>query len=479
MKKNMLLNAIKGIMSLMFPLITFPYISRVLGVVNIGRVNFSNSVVSYFILLGGFGITSYATREGSRTRHNRDEFNQFANEVFSINIVTAILAYILLFAITIRGKDLHEYAVLIFIYSITIAFNVLSVEWVYTAYEEYAYIALRSIIFQIVSIALMFLLVRDKSEFSTCMYVSISVIANAGAGILNFTKSRKYCHIHLVTTLHLSKHFKSMLIFFGTALISTIFVSSDTTILGLLCGDKSVGIYSVAVRIYTIVKTLLTSLIMVSVPKLSELYLEQNNVDFKKVSEDVLNILVTFLLPAMVGIVLMRKEIVCIISGNEYLASSSPLAMLSIALIFSVGSLFYGQCILIPCKKESINLYAAIICAVANVALNFVLIPRWAENAAAFTTVVAEAIGFFLFWYNSRKLFKYPEEYKTVLKVMVGCLGIVIVCFAIKSFVKDSIICLMFSISMSVLVYLLIEILCKNQAVYDVLKDIKSKVMRK
>ena len=134
---------------------------------------------------------------------------------------------------------------------------------------------------------------------------------------------------------------------------------------------------------------------------------------------------------------------------------------------------------LIPCKKESINLYAAIICAVANVALNFVLIPRWAENAAAFTTVVAEAIGFFIFWYNSRKLFKYPEEYKTVLKVMVGCLGIVIVCLAIKSFVKDSIICLMFSISMSVLVYLLIEILCKNQAVYDVLKDIKSKVMRK
>lgn len=476
MKKNMLLNAIKGIMSLIFPLITFPYISRVLGVENLGRVNFANSVVSYFILIGSFGISSYATREGASVRSDREKFNRFANEIFSINVLTAFFAYMLLLVVVICGKTLHGYVGLIAIYAATILFNVLSVEWVYTSHEEYTYITLRSIVFQIISIILMLLFVKNESKISAYAYAMISVFANAGSGILNFIRSRRYCHIHLVKNMRFKYHMKPMCVFFGTAFISTIFVSSDTTLLGFLCGDAPVGIYAVSVRIYTLVKTLLTSLIMVSIPQLSELYLNKKSEEFQSVSEDVLNVLVTFLIPAMIGIILMSKEIILIIAGEEYLASVKPLIMLSIALGFSIGSLFYGQCILIPCKKESINLYAAIICAVVNVLLNLILIPRWQENAAAFTTIIAEATGFFIFWISARKIVKYRSILKLMVKVALGCGGICVTCLIIKLLVNNYIICTVLSVSLSVFVYLGIEVLCRNQAVYEVIKKMKAKI---
>jgi len=139
-KVNMILNAIKGLMSIFFPLISFPYVSKVLGVDNIGRYNFANSIISYFILLAGLGINTYAIREGARLREKENEFKQFANEMFSINILSTIISYVLFALLLIIVPKFQCYKTLLIILSLQIIFKTIGIEWIYSIYEDYAYI---------------------------------------------------------------------------------------------------------------------------------------------------------------------------------------------------------------------------------------------------------------------------------------------------------------------------------------------------
>ena len=149
---NAFLNGLRSVLNLIFSLITFPYVSRVLTVRGIGIYNFSNTYISYFILISGLGIGTYAVREGAKYRDNQNQINNFVSEIFSINIISTILAYLLLIVSLLIFGNLQNYISCIIIFSLQILFTTLGTEWVYTIYEDYSYITIRSIIFKIISI---------------------------------------------------------------------------------------------------------------------------------------------------------------------------------------------------------------------------------------------------------------------------------------------------------------------------------------
>ncbi len=181
--KNAILNGIRNGLDLLFPLITFPYVSRVLRVERLGEYNFANSVIGYFVLLAGLGISSYAIREGTKLRGNKDEFDFFASSVFTINVVSTVISYICLFICLWFSNGLHKYSILIIVFSIQIVFITIGVEWVYSIYEEYLYITLRGIVFKILSIIFLFIFV--KTEEDVIAYAGITVFASVGSNIVN------------------------------------------------------------------------------------------------------------------------------------------------------------------------------------------------------------------------------------------------------------------------------------------------------
>lgn len=156
LRLNALLNSLRSILNILFPIITFPYVSHVLQVRGIGIYNFSNSIVSYFLLIAGLGINTYAVREGAKLRDNQIKISRFASEVFTINIYSTIISYLLLLLCLFIFSKLHNYLSCILIFSIQIFFTTIGTEWVYQIYEDYSYITLRSILFQILSIILLF-----------------------------------------------------------------------------------------------------------------------------------------------------------------------------------------------------------------------------------------------------------------------------------------------------------------------------------
>ena len=183
-RKNALLNSLRVVLSIAFPLITYPYVTRILQAENLGKVNFASSTMSYFSLLAVLGLTSYAGREGIKYRDDRIELNLFCSELLTLNICTTIFSYICLGLTIIFIPSFQNYRDLLLIYSITILFSTLGMEWIYTIFEDYAYITKRSVVFQIISVILMFIFVRKKSDFYN--YAAINVLASVGSNIFNF-----------------------------------------------------------------------------------------------------------------------------------------------------------------------------------------------------------------------------------------------------------------------------------------------------
>ena len=472
-KLNMLLNAVKGLMSILFPLITFPYISRILGVNNLGKYNFANSIINYYVLLAGLGIATYAIREGSRIRTKKDEFNAFADQMFSINIISTILAYLFLIALIVIIQKFKDYQLLLTILSLQIIFKTIGIEWVYSIYEEYAYITIRSIIFQFVSIILMFILIKNDTDLN--IYAVITVIAGAGSNIINYFYAKKYCKVKFTKNIDWNKHLKPIMTLFAMTVTTTVYVSSDTTILGFLCTDYEVGIYSVSVKIYTIVKTILSSVLIVSIPRLSAMLGNNDYIGFRSVAEEIYKILITVLLPFVIGIIMLRNEVILIISSKEYVEAVTSMVFLSIALLFSLGAWFWGQCILIPIKKENVVFKVTVLSAMLNLVLNFFLIPTWKENGAAFTTILAEGMAFFLCLIEGKKSINLFGVNKIILKALIGCAGIIVVAILLRIPQLGMLNYTILTIIFSAIVYFIIEILIKNEVLIELLVSVLKK----
>lgn len=469
---NAVLNGIRTFLNLLFPLITFPYVSKVLGVVNVGKYNFAVSVNQYFMLIAALGISTYAIREGAKYRDDKYIFSNFASKIFSINMAATILSYVLLIFCIITVPKLHDYSIILLVLSIEIFFTTLGTEWIYSIYEEYTYITIRSIIFKVISIVLLLVLVKKKEDY--IIYAGITVFANAGSNILNYLRAKKICNIKLTVNCNWKEHIRPILILFASLAATSIYVNSDTTMLGFMRSDYEVGIYSVSAKIYRIVKQMLSSVLIVSIPRLAWL-MGKNRIDeYRKTLTQIFSVLIMLVFPAVVGLFMMSKEIVILISSSDYIQATSSLKLLSIALIFCIFGWVYNQCVLIPAKKEKIVLVATIISAITNVVINLFLVPVWAENAVAFSTIIAEAIMMAICVFYGHKVVRLEKGVVLdTVSVCIGCVVIIITCTLVRKLQVSTVATLFTSMVCSVITYVTALYILKNKVIAAALETLK------
>lgn len=472
---NAFLNSFRSVLNLIFPLITFPYVSRVLSIKGIGIFNFSNTYISYFLLIAGLGIATYAVREGAKFREDKNKINKFASQIFSLNIVATIIAYISLLGSLIIFKNLHNYVSCILILSLQILFTTLGTEWIYTIYEDYAYITIRSIIFKIISIILLFILVRRPEDY--LIYAAITVFSAVGSNLLNFIHAKKFVHIRLTTKINWRYHLKPVLVIFASAVAITIYVSSDTTILGLLKSDYAVGIYSTSVKIYQMAESLLSALLTVTIPRLAFLWGQKRIGEYNHVLSKVFDSLGILVLPAAVGLIMLSREVILIIASEKYMPSVNSLRIISWAIIFSIFSWIFSDCVLIPAKRENLVLRNTIVTAIENIILNFILIPFMSYDGTSLSTVIAEFTVMIMNGYSCRDIIKpvifKKDTLKNLLDSIIGCVGIVVVCLLCDYGFKSLWLKTIFSVVLSVIMYGAILILLKNKNAYTMLDRAK------
>lgn len=471
---NAFLNGLRSILNLLFPLITFPYISRILSVQGIGNYNFSNNYVNYFILIAGLGIPTYAVREGAKYRDDKEKINNFSNQIFTINIVSTVIAYALLIISLLVFRNLSNYISCILIFSLQILFTTIGTEWIYTIYEDYSYITIRSIVFKIISIIFLFILVRKPEDY--LWYATITVFAGVGSNILNFIHAKSFCDIKIVKNINWQYHLKPIMIIFATSVAVTIYVSSDTTILGLMKSDYAVGIYSTSVKIYSIAQSLLSAVLTVAIPRLAMLLGQHRMKEYSQILSNLINVLATFALPATVGLIMLSKEIIIIIAGYKFLPSVSSLKIISWAIIFSIFSWIFNQCVLIPARREDKSFRNTIVTAVVNIILNILLIPFYSYNGTSFSTVLAEFMVMCMNGYSARDIIKpiifSKKNIKNWVSIVIGCVGIVIICLLCNWGWNSTLLKTCTSIILSIPLYFSILLVCKNDVAVSVLKKI-------
>lgn len=477
LKINALLNVIKQISSIIFPMISFPYATRVLGTFYYGKITFSSSIISYISLLAGLGINNYAIREGSKIKENKKSLQELTNELYSINIISLLISYIILFSLILFWKRLDGYTVLLLIQSLTILFTTIGVDWLNSIHEDFTYITVRYIICQILSVLLMFALVHSEKDY--IIYAAVSIFGSVIANITNMLYVRKKYRItpRFVLNANMLKHIKPIFVFFGTTIAAIIYVNSDITILGVLKGESEVGVYSVSVRIYTLVKQIFTAIMIVAIPRIS------NDVEFKAISviehklELMFSEVIIFLIPASVGLIMLSKSIVKVFAGNTYISAYSSLQILSIALFFAAWSTFFIYVVLIPFKRENVVFSITLTAAVINVVSNLFMIPHWGGNAAAFTTVLAELFTAIASFWVAKRIVKIKVTKAGIISIINGIMTFIACLMTTRVFSNDFLI-LVIGVLFSAVLCGIVVIVGYRDIVMITIKNIKSRHMR-
>ena len=221
---NFIFNLMRTLMGVVIPLITFPYSSRVLGPDALGKVDYAQANLTYFILLQAFGIGGYAIREGARIRDDKKKMNEFASDMLTINLITASIAYVLFFGALALPK-LRAYRGLMLMFSTGIILSAIGVEWLYNIYEDYRYITIRSFVFQIISVVLLFTCVKSEKDYM--IYALSMVISSVGSNIMNFLRARKYVEFKVRVSKRLRQHLKPMSYIFLLDVASSVYLVMD------------------------------------------------------------------------------------------------------------------------------------------------------------------------------------------------------------------------------------------------------------
>ena len=404
LKINFIMNTLHTISSFVFPVVTFPYVSRVLGPDGTGKVAFATSVISYFAMFAQLGIPIYGIRACAKVRDDKEELIRVTHEILFINFLMSILVYIALGISMAAVPRFRQDKLLIMIISLTILLNAIGIEWLYKALEEYSYIAVRSIIFKAIALAAVFVLVKEKQDY--VVYGAITILAASASNILNFCRMFRMIGLKLVGSYNFKRHIKAVTVFFAMSCATTIYTNLDTVMLGFIKNDEEVGYYSAAVKIRMLLTGVVTSLGTVLLPRASY-YIEQGKKkEFLAISHKAIHFVLLMALPFTLFFILYAREGVVLLSGQEYVPAVLPMQVIMPTLLLIGMTNIMGIQMLIPLGKEKYVLYSEIAGAVADLVINALLIPSMASVGAAIGTLVAEVLVWIVQYFVLRDGYK-------------------------------------------------------------------------
>ncbi len=449
--KNSLYNILKTFSTMLFPLITFTYVSRIFLSDGMGRINFTKSVVSIFTMIAMLGIQNYGTREGARIRNNRSELSRLYKELLIINVISAIVSYILLFAGVIISSKLNGYSDLIFINSFLIGSTVLGVEWLYFSVEDYKYIAIRTSFVQMLSLILLLIFVREKDDITK--YVLIQTLSTGGAYFFNFIHARKYVDLSVKCKLNLRRHMKPILYLFAMTVFIQIFTDMDTAMLGIMADERSVGLYTAAYKISGVIAAVISAATAVIIPRMAYVIENKQYEKAEKLLRDSLNFTLMIGLPIAAGTFIFSKTFLLILSGSDFAEAEMSSQIMAFRGILSPINGIFVLNFLIPYKKDKQCMLITAIAAVLNIIANILLIPVFKQNGAAAATVISEGVELFAELYFVSHIVSIRGLVKGLWKYAAALLAMILSAACICLFVEDMIIELIVSVIVCACVY--------------------------
>lgn len=469
---NYIFNTLYTMLNILFPMITIAYISRILLPAGVGMVSFAINIASYFLVIAQLGIPKYGAREIAKKRDCQEACSNLFWEVFILNTVSTLLAVACYYYFVLSVDRFSNNRILMSIIGLTVVFNFFNVDWFYTGMEEYKYITLRSTLIKILSLVLLIIFVRDEND-----YIAYALIYCLGIGAnysFNIIHLRKYL-FRPSQQLQIKKHLKPVFLLLSMTIAVELYSQLDTTMIGFLCTSENVAFYTNPMKMIKIITVLVTSLSTVLLPRLSWYYEKNMSEQINKIVNLALKIVLLFSVPACIGVCVVAEPLVYTLFGINYEASIRTIRILSLLIpVMAVGNLF-GTQILIVVNQEKKLLISVAVGAIVNVILNSILIPRYYQDGAAFSSVIAETTVMILQVVFASRYVDINFGIKYFVKVIAGGISIFSGLFILKLNINNIYKLIMMVIT-GVTMFCVIELLLKNEVLKFIIDILKRKV---
>lgn len=386
-KKNFVYNSILTTANYIFPLLTYPYVSRVLGVANIGTCNFVDSIINYFILFSMMGMWVVGVREIARCQGDRRRLDEAFNGLFTLNTLSTTIALIALCISIFVVPKLWEYRELMVFGVLKLVFNYLNIEWLYKGLEDFRYITIRNILVRMVYVASVFIFIHDKDDY--ILYYGLICGTTIINGIINILYARRFITFTL-KGLSMKPYIRPFLILGLYLFLTSMYTSFNVTYLGFTAGEIQVGYYTTATKLYTILLALFTAFTGTLMPRMSSLISEGRITEFMRLQEKAVDVLLVFSFPVIILSTILAPQIISLISGAGYEGAIMPMRIV-MPLVFIIG---YEQVLIIqvlmPLKEDRVVLRNSIIGASVGLMMNVLLVGNMQSVGSALVWVASE-----------------------------------------------------------------------------------------
>ena len=401
-KVNFIMNAFLTMSSFVFPLLTFPYVSRILMPEGMGKVAMGTAVVAYFAMLARLGIPLYGIRACAEVRDDRLQLSKVVHELFLINLFMTGVSYILFFCTVFTVSSFRAEYVLYLIIGSTLFFETIGVEWLYKGLEEYSYITYRSIFFKIIALIATFIFIHTQSDY--VKYGAVTILAASASNLLNFYNLRKIITLKPFAAYRFKPHIKPILIFFATTCAIVIYTQLNTVFLGLMKTNADVGLFDSAMKIKNVLVSVVTALGAVLLPRASY-YVKQGLLDdFSRICAKAIHFVCIMALPLIAFFFLFAANSIHFLSGNQFDGAILPMQIVLPTILLIGLTNIIGLQVLVPLGKEKEVFFSVVGGGIIDLIACSVLIPGYGVIGAALSNLLAEFTVLVLQVYYASKL---------------------------------------------------------------------------
>ena len=450
LKKNLAYNVAYQILVIILPLITAPYVSRVLGADGLGTYSYIFSIVTYFGLFGMLGIANHGNRSVALVRDNRQKVSEAFSNTYIIQLCTTVIALLLYFLFIycwFSGDKTIAY-----IESIIVLSYVLDITWFFFGLEQFSVTVTRNAIIKIATVVAIFIFVRSREDL--WIYALIMSCGMLFSQIYLWLRIRKYADFCKPSWSQVKSNIKPVLMLFIPAIAYSIYKLLDKVMLGAMSSMSQVGLFDNAEKIINIPSSLITAFGTVMMPRITVLLGtgDEHRISYlNKISVRYFTLLVV---GAAFGLAGICNVLAPVYFGSEFVGSAPIIAGLGFSLIFVTWANVIRTQYLIPNKLDKPYVISSVIGALANLAVNIILIPKFAGIGAMIGTIIAEFTVFFVQLILVRRSFPMSQYLQPVLFLFpIGMIMFAVV-YWIGAYMGNTIITLIIQILVGGFLYL-------------------------
>lgn len=495
--KNYIYNMIYQVLILVLPIITTPYLSRVLGAEGIGIYGYTYSIVTYFILFGSLGVAMYGQREIAYAQENIEARKKIFIEITIFRFVTIAIASVAYYFLFMKGAEYQIYYQILLIELIAAAFDI---SWFFQGMEEFKRTVTRNVLVRICSVSLVFIFVKTKEDLAkfTLIYSLADLIGNLSLWLY----VPKYIKGAKVKNINVLRHLPQITLLFIPQIANQIYKILDTTMIGTLVQDKAeTGYYEQGQKVIRLLLTVVTSLGVVMMPRMASTYASGDNEKIKNYMKMSFRFVFFLAFPIMFGIISISKAFVPVFFGTGYDKVVILINIISpILILMGMGNVL-GTQYLLPTKRQKEYTISVAIGVLVNFVLNYILIKQYASIGASIATVLSELIIVIIQFQYIKKDISLKNLLEMSWKYFISGLVMFLVCLGIKSLLSVDLInsylinfanklsmeksylintvSIIVQIAFGVLTYFGMLIILKDDYVFKFIDKIKAKIFKK